>query len=73
MWDTAPASDLHLSHYLPCLRCGHAAHRYLACDVSCECEPAAMPGAMPGAVRRARTDPASSTTARSALRAPGAP
>jgi len=50
MWDTAPASDTHLSHDLPCLRCGHAAHRYLACDVSCECLPAAMPGSVPASV-----------------------
>jgi len=46
MWDTVPGNESHLSRELPCLRCGHAAHRYLACDDSCECRPAAMPGAI---------------------------
>ena len=48
MWD--PVQDNathHLSHDLPCLRCGHAAHTYLACDASCQCRPAAMPGGVP--------------------------
>jgi hypothetical protein len=46
MWDTVPDNDTHLSHDLPCLHCGHAAHHYLACGGSCECLPAAMPGAV---------------------------
>jgi len=29
MWDTIQANDIHLSHDLPCMRCGHAAHSYL--------------------------------------------
>lgn len=49
MWDTVQDSgrDDHgrqLCHDLPCLRCGHAAHTYLACDDACGCQPAAMPG-----------------------------
>lgn len=44
MWDTAPADVSCLSHDLPCLRCGHPAHQFLACDEACECRPAAMPG-----------------------------
>lgn len=48
MWDTVSnwADELttaHLSHDLPCLSCGHGAHRYLPCD-ACECTPAAIPG-----------------------------
>ena len=39
-WETAP----HLSHDLPCPRCGHAVHTFLACSESCDCEPAPMPG-----------------------------
>ena len=44
MWDTVQTSELHLSHDLPCLRCGHAAHTYLACSDTCDCVPAVMPG-----------------------------
>lgn len=44
MWDTVQASQHTTSRDLPCLRCGHAAHLYLACDVRCACVPAAMPG-----------------------------
>ena len=33
-----------LSHDMPCVRCGHALHVYLACDESCACGPQAMPG-----------------------------
>ncbi|MBO0842486.1 MAG: hypothetical protein J2O46_04820 [Nocardioides sp.] len=47
MWDTADNPDQptqHLSRDLPCQRCGHAMHTYLACSDRCDCEPAAMPG-----------------------------
>lgn len=47
MWDTvqdAPRMTLHLSHDLPCPRCGHAVHTFLACDESCDCAPVVMPG-----------------------------
>lgn len=44
MWDTSPATDTHLSHDMPCLRCGHAVHTFLACGDSCSCEPVVMPG-----------------------------
>ena len=47
MWDTVQTNELHLSHDLPCGRCGHAVHTYLACSDSCDCIPAAMPGAAP--------------------------
>ena len=47
MWDTAETSSgatVHLSHDLPCPRCGHAVHTFLACSDVCDCEPAPMPG-----------------------------
>ena len=47
MWDTVQPNDAHVSHDLPCLHCGHAAHTYLACDADCGCEPVGMPGAAP--------------------------
>jgi hypothetical protein len=37
----------HLSHDLPCPRCGHAVHTFLACSDSCSCEPSVMPGSVP--------------------------
>ncbi len=43
MWDTVQVNDTHLSHDMPCPRCGHAMHRFLSCD-GCDCQPAAMPG-----------------------------
>jgi hypothetical protein len=45
MWDTVQTSDTHLSHDLPCLRCGHAAHTFLSCGEGCECQSVSMPGA----------------------------
>jgi hypothetical protein len=45
MWDTVQTSTVHLSHDLPCPRCGHAVHTYLACSDACECAPTVMPGA----------------------------
>ena len=44
MWDRPQTNQLHLSHDLPCPRCGHAAHSYLPCSDSCPCVAAAMPG-----------------------------
>ncbi len=42
MWDTDRSQ--HLSHDLPCLQCGHAAHTYLPCSDTCECPCSVMPG-----------------------------
>ncbi len=48
MWDNVQGySDQfadHLSHDMPCQRCGHAMHTYLSCDDNCACTPALMPG-----------------------------
>ena len=45
MWDTVQTNQEHLSHDLPCPRCGHAAHTYLACSDTCACVPPLPPGA----------------------------
>ena len=45
MWDTTQDSATHMSHDLPCSRCGHAAHTFLSCSDACDCVPAPMPGA----------------------------
>ena len=44
MWDTVDSTRSRLSHDLPCLDCGHAAHSYLPCSDTCGCVPARMPG-----------------------------
>jgi len=48
MWDTVQEhtgrSAVRLSHDLPCARCGHAVHTFLACSDTCTCSPCAMPG-----------------------------
>jgi hypothetical protein len=44
MWDTVLTNDVHLSHDLPCPRCGHGVHTYLACDDSCDRRPVVLPG-----------------------------
>jgi hypothetical protein len=44
VWDTVELSTTHLSHDLPCQRCGHAGHTYLGCGDGCDCEPAPAPG-----------------------------
>jgi hypothetical protein len=44
MWDTVSDNDQHLSHDLPCTRCGHAMHTFLVCDEQCDCTPCEMPG-----------------------------
>jgi len=45
MWDTVQTNDVHLSHDIPCARCSHDVHPFLACGNGCACEPVAMPGA----------------------------
>lgn len=41
MWDTVQVEQsTHLTHDMPCVRCGHAPHRFLACGDGCECQPA---------------------------------
>jgi hypothetical protein len=47
MWDTVQTNTRHLSHDLPCPRCGHAVHTFLACSDSCDCDPTVMPGSIP--------------------------
>ena len=37
MWDTVDESVTHLSHEMPCPRCGHEVHRFLPCSEACEC------------------------------------
>jgi hypothetical protein len=41
VWDTATEAietvRAHLSHDMPCPRCGHAPHVYLACGDDCDC------------------------------------
>jgi hypothetical protein len=44
MWDTVQNSEVHMSHDLPCPRCGHAAHSYLPCSDACDCTWSGMPG-----------------------------
>lgn len=45
MWDTTQDQvHSHLTHDLPCARCGHAVHTFLACSDSCACTPCVMPG-----------------------------
>ena len=44
MWDTVQTNDQHLSHDLPCPRCGHEVHTVLACGDDCACPPALLPG-----------------------------
>ena len=45
MWDTVETTySVHLSHDLPCPRCGHAAHTFLPCSDTCDCARTVMPG-----------------------------
>lgn len=37
MWDTVQTNDVHLSHDMPCARCGHDVHTFLACGTDCAC------------------------------------
>jgi len=43
MWDTTQVNQKHLSHDMPCVRCGHAPHTFLACGDDCDCRPADVP------------------------------
>jgi hypothetical protein len=36
VWDTVVEISTHVTHDLPCPRCGHAGHRFLPCD-RCAC------------------------------------
>ena len=53
MWDTAEHPEntdvrsFPMSHFLPCPRCGHEVHTYLACSDTCACAPVVMPGSAP--------------------------
>ena len=44
MWDSVQTNDQHLSHNMPCSRCGHEVHTFLACGPGSACEPVVMPG-----------------------------
>ncbi|MCB1301828.1 MAG: hypothetical protein KDB28_11405, partial [Tetrasphaera sp.] len=44
MWEYDEQPARVLSHDLPCLECGHAAHRFLPCDAACECASSPVPG-----------------------------
>jgi hypothetical protein len=44
MWDTVQTETTHLSHDIPCPRCGHESHIYLPCDGDCHCAPTLLPG-----------------------------
>jgi hypothetical protein len=44
MWDTVQSYRDHLSHDMPCQRCGHALHTFLSCGDACDCRPSLMPG-----------------------------
>ncbi len=39
MFDCAPTTHTYLSHDMPCGRCGHGRHTYLACSDTCSCSP----------------------------------
>ncbi len=43
MFDCAPTTHTYLSHDMPCGRCGHGRHTYLACSETCPCPPTAPP------------------------------
>jgi hypothetical protein len=42
MWDTVVEISTHVTHDLPCPRCGHTGHRFLPCD-QCSCAGASGP------------------------------
>lgn len=39
MFDSVITSHTNLTHDMPCRRCGHARHTYLACSDECSCVP----------------------------------
>jgi len=47
MWDTVDTSSSRLSHDMPCPRCNHGRHTYLACSDTCSCLPDAAGGDRP--------------------------
>ena len=47
MWDTVQENAGRLSHDRPCVRCGHAQHRFLPCSEACACVPPPLPGTQP--------------------------
>jgi hypothetical protein len=53
MWDNTQnlqntnVRSFPVSHFLPCQRCGHEVHTYLACSDTCSCAPVIMPGSVP--------------------------
>lgn len=53
MWDTTQTNDVHLSHDMPCARCGHGVHTFLACGIDCACA-YVMPGAQVTATDQGR-------------------
>ena len=56
MFDGVITSHSNLTHDMPCRRCGHARHTYLACSDECAC--------VPSEVGLLRTSPAANTLAR---------
>jgi len=46
MWETPRSEEAEriLTHEMPCPRCGHPPHLFLACGGDCECKPDGMPG-----------------------------
>jgi len=47
MWETPREDDggaEPLTHEMPCPRCGHPPHLFLACGGDCDCQPDEMPG-----------------------------
>ncbi len=59
MWDTVQTNEMHLSHDMPCARCRHAVHTFLACGPGCACEPVVMPGTYATATFQATSRPRS--------------
>ena len=43
MFDSVATAHTNLSHDMPCRRCGHARHTYLACSDECFCVPVDAP------------------------------
>jgi hypothetical protein len=43
MWDTVVETTTHLSHEMPCPRCGHEAHVFLPCSDRCDCRGRQLP------------------------------
>ncbi len=39
MFDSVATAHTNLTHDMPCRRCGHARHTYLACSDECGCVP----------------------------------